>query len=116
MVVLAVLVFAGVLLLVVAPKYQLTAPQAVALAAGLFVVRAGGVSVGRYILGHTGGPMQLLAYLLVMLGWPEIAIPGTLGWTANRDHSLIMATALLAATSVVVGFVVYVRRSPPAPR
>jgi len=110
------LALAGVLVLVVAARHQLTGLQIAWLAAGLFVVRAGGVWAGRYILGHTGGPLQIPAYLLVMLGWPEITIPGMLGWTANREHALIMATGLLAATSVVLGLVVYVRRSGPAPR
>jgi hypothetical protein len=44
-----------------------------------------------------------------MLGWPEVTMPAMLGWTANREHALIMATGLLALTSAVLGVVVYLR-------
>jgi len=108
------LVLAGVLVIVVAQRYQLTAPQVVGLATGLFVMRAGGVWVGRYILGAHGraaADSGLPARDARVAGDHH---SGMLGWTTNREHALIMATGLLTATSVVLGLVVYVRRSGPA--
>ena len=109
MILLAMLVFVGALILVIVPKHQLTARQIACAAFGLFILRAGGCWLGRYVLERTGGPLQIAAYFLVMLGWPEITLPATLGWTANREHALIMATGLLALTSCVLGAVVYLR-------
>jgi hypothetical protein len=109
MILLAVLVFAGFLILVVVRKHRLTPLQIVGGAVGVFLLRAGGLWLGRYVLESTGGPLQIPAFFLVMLGWPEIAAPAMLGWTANREHALIMATGLLALTSGVLGVVVYLR-------
>jgi hypothetical protein len=53
--------------------------------------------------------LQIPAYFLLMLGWPEITVPLMLGWTANREHALIMATGLLALTSGILGLIVYLR-------
>jgi hypothetical protein len=53
--------------------------------------------------------MQIPAYFLVILGWPEITVPVMLGWTSNREHALIMATGLLALTSGILGLVVHLR-------
>ena len=88
----------GVIVLVVTRKHQLTGAQIAVIATALFIVRAGEVWLGRYVLAHTGGPLQIPAYVLVMQGWPEITISAMLGWALNSDHALIMATGLLAGT------------------
>jgi hypothetical protein len=97
------------LILIIVPKHRLTPLQIACAAFGLFILRAGGCWLGRHVLETTGGPLQIPAYFLVMLGWPEITVPLMLGWTANREHALIMATGLLALTSGVLGVVIYLR-------
>jgi len=109
MIAFALLVFAAAVILIVVPRYRLTGPKILSGGIALFILRAGSLWLGRYILERTGGRLQIPAYLLVMLGWPEITMPLTLGWTANRDHALIMATGLLALTSGVFALVVYRR-------
>ena len=109
MTLLALLVFVGVLILIITPTHRLTARQIACAAFALFILRAGGCWLGRYVLERTGGPLQIPAYFLVMLGWPEIAVAATLGWPANREHALIMATGLLALTSCLLAVVVYLR-------
>jgi len=73
------LVLAGVRVLVVAARHQLTGLQIASLAAGLFVVE-GRCSLGGALRPRPHGrAAQIPAYLLLMLGWPEITIPGMLG-------------------------------------
>jgi hypothetical protein len=90
-------------------RQRLTGFQIVAGCVALFFVRAGGFWLGRYVLANTGGWLQVPAYVLVLLGWPEITVPLMLGWTSNPEHSLIMATGLLAVTSALLGVAVYWR-------
>ena len=74
-----------------------------AIAIGLIVGVIRGVlaPLGWYVVEHTGGPLQIPAFLLAMLAWPEGAVfrghrgPASVGF-------LIALGAWLLATSVAV--------------
>ena len=94
---------------VLTPRRRLRGLRIVAGCVALFVLRAGGCWLGRYVLDTTGGRLQVPAYVLVLLGSPEITVPLMVGWTSNPEHTLIMATGLLAMTSALLGLAVYLR-------
>ena len=48
--------------------------RTVVIGIGVGVSRAGLASLGWYIVEHTGGPLQVPAFALAMLAWPEAAI------------------------------------------
>jgi hypothetical protein len=63
------------------------------------VARAALASLGWYVVEHTGGPLQIPAYALAMLAWPEAAlIGGRRVAPAPTDFYLVMSLVLIAST------------------
>ena len=50
--------------------------RTVAIGVSVGLVRGGLASIGWYGVEHTGGPLQVPAYLVAMLAWPEAALWG----------------------------------------
>jgi hypothetical protein len=73
-----------------------------ALAIGLTIGLARGVlaPTGWYVVEHTGGPLQVPAYVLAMLAWPEAILLGRHRGTAGPAF-LVGLGLLLTATSVI---------------
>jgi hypothetical protein len=71
------------------------------------VARAILASIGWYTVERTGGPLQIPAYLLGMLAWPEIAmLPGQRRTTPAPLAFFVGLSSLLIGSSVL--FVVLV--------
>jgi hypothetical protein len=81
---------------------------------GVGLARAGLASWGWYTVEHTGGPLQIPAFALAMLAWPEAAL-----FLAERRTTAVppefyvqLSVLLIAGTLVLVGAVALaVRRS-----
>jgi hypothetical protein len=76
------------------------------------LARAGLASWGWYTVEHTGGPLQIPAFALAMLAWPEAAM-----FLAERRTTSVppefyvqLSVLLVAGTLVLVGAVALVAR------
>ena len=63
------------------------------------VARAALASWGWYVVENTGGPLQIPAYALAMLAWPEAALIGGRRVTpAPAEFYLVLSIVLIAST------------------
>jgi zinc transporter ZupT len=83
---------------------------------GTGVARAGLASLGWYLVERSGGPLQIPAFALVMMAWPEGVIlaerrltPAPLTLYVQLSLLLIASTVALVA---IVAFVAGRRRNP----
>jgi hypothetical protein len=81
------------------------------------LARAALASWGWYTVEHTGGPLQIPAFALAMLAWPEAAI-----FLAERRTTPVppefyvrLSVLLVAGTLVLVGAVALAARRPHTP-
>lgn len=78
----------------------------------LGVVRAGLASFGWYVVEHTGGPLQVPAFALAMLAWPEAAIFTERRTTpAPPEFYLRLSLLLFVSTVMLIGMVAAVAAS-----
>ena len=79
------------------------------IAIGLIVgiTRAVIASVGWYGVEHTGGSLQVPAYALAMLAWPEGAVLGPYPGVAPLSFYFWLGALLIASTLLAVSAVAY---------
>jgi hypothetical protein len=76
---------------------------------GTGVARAGLASLGWYLVEHAGGPLQIPAFALVMMAWPEGAILAERRLTpAPPAFYLRLSLLLMASTLALVVLVAVV--------
>jgi hypothetical protein len=73
---------------------------------GVGAARALLASTGWYVVEHTGGPLQIPAFALAMVAWPEAAFLAgrRLGPTPPECY-LSLSLVLVASTVILVGVV-----------
>lgn len=72
----------------------------------LGILRASLASAGWYVVERTGGPLQIPAFALAMLAWPEAMILAERRTTpAPPDFYLRLSLLLVISTVVVVGLI-----------
>jgi hypothetical protein len=95
-----------------------------ALAIGIVVGLTRGLlaSIGWYVVEHTGGPLQIPAYLLAMFALPEASVFRGRRGPASTEFLLLLGGVLLVSSVVAVSAVALVvrvthgaRRRSPAP-
>ena len=60
--------------------------------------------VGWYVVEHTGGPLQIPAFVLAMLAWPEAVVLGRhQGPTPMRFYPVLALLLLVTSTLLVIG-------------
>jgi hypothetical protein len=69
---------------------------------GLGVMRAALASLGWYVVEHNGGPLQIPAFALAMLAWPEAAIFTERRFTPVPPAFYISLSLLLVTSTVVL--------------
>ena len=74
---------------------------AVYLGCALGTLRAALASLGWYVVEHTGGPLQIPAYVLAMLAWPEAALLSTRRTAAAPFAFYVQLSVLLVITTVL---------------
>jgi hypothetical protein len=78
---------------------------------GIGLARAALASLGWYVVEHTGGPLQVPAFALAMLAWPEAAIFTERRLTpAPPDFYVRLSLLLVAGTLGLVGAVALAAR------
>ena len=104
-----------VLALVVAGMYWLMRRQpdrrslwrmALYVGAGTGLVRAALSSLGWYTFERTGGPLQIPAFALVMMAWPEAAILVERRVTPAPPTFYVQLSLLLVTTTLVAASVI----------
>jgi hypothetical protein len=76
------------------------------------VARAALASWGWYIVEHTGGPLQIPAFALAMLAWPEGAILSVTRIGATPPGFYVsLSLVLITSTMIIVGLVAVVADS-----
>ena len=81
---------------------------AIGLMAGL--LRGGLASVGWYVVEHTGGPLQVPAFALAMLAWPEAALFGRhRGLTPLIFYPMLVLALTVSSLAWVAGLAVVVQ-------
>jgi NADH:ubiquinone oxidoreductase subunit 6 (subunit J) len=104
-----------VLALVVAGMYWLMRRQpdrrslwrmALYVGAGTGLVRAVLSSLGWYMFERTGGPLQIPAFALVMMAWPEAAILVERRVTPAPPSFYVQLSLLLVTTTLVAASVI----------
>ena len=79
---------------------------ALAIGVGVGLVRAVLASTGWYVVEHTGGSLQIPAFALAMLGWPEAIFLGAEhGARAPTGFYLGLSLALVFGTVIMTGLV-----------
>jgi hypothetical protein len=90
--------------------------SSIAIGFGVGVFRAVLACIGWYGVAHTSGPLQIPAYVLAMLAWPEAALFGHHRGPVPGDFYVSLAI-LLIGTSVLfvslVGVAAQASRRPP---
>ena len=76
--------------------------SSIAIGLTLGITRAVLASVGWYAVEHTGGPLQVPGYLLVMFAWPEAVVFGRLSGRAPLSFYLLLSALLIASSLIVV--------------
>ena len=91
---------------------------ALAIGVGVGLLRAVLASTGWYVVEHTGGPLQVPAFALAMLAWPEAALmSGRRVAPVTPGFYLALSVLLVTSTVVFVSLVALVagaRRVLPA--
>src|SRR5687767_3103026 len=74
---------------------------AVSIGLGVGAARALFASLGWYVVEHTGGPLQVPAFALAMLAWPEAAILSRRRVTPVPGEFYVALSFLLVASTVI---------------
>ena len=86
----------------------------------LGILRAGLASLGWYVVEHTGGPLQVPAFALAMLAWPEAMVFAESRTTSAPPGFYLRLSLLLVTSTVVVitlvGVLATLRRTAYRPR
>jgi hypothetical protein len=69
---------------------------------GIGAGRAVLASLGWYGVEHTGGPLQIPAFALAMLAWPEAALVSTRRFTASPPEFYVSLSLLLLVSTVTL--------------
>lgn len=73
---------------------------------GVGVTRAALASLGWYVVEHTGGPLQVPAFALALMAWPEGAVLTTKRFTpAPVEFYVWLSCVLVLGTLTFVGLV-----------
>lgn len=73
---------------------------------GVGAARAVLASLGWYVVEHTGGPLQIPAFALAMVAWPEAAIfTGRRFTPAPLEFYVSLSLVLVTSTVMFVGVV-----------
>jgi hypothetical protein len=76
--------------------------RALAIGLGVGAARAAIASAGWYMVEHTGGPLQVPAFALAMLAWPEAAmLDGRRVTAAPPEFYAVLSVVLVASTTAV---------------
>ena len=75
---------------------------------GTGVARAGLASLGWYLVERSGGPLQIPAFALVMMAWPEGAILAERRFTPAPPAFYLQLSLLLMATTLALVILVAV--------
>src|SRR5688500_16435169 len=82
----------------------------------LGILSAGLASLGWYVVEHTGGPLQVPAFALAMLAWPEAMVFAERRTTSAPPGFYLRLSLLLVTSTVVVitlvGALATLRRTP----
>ena len=84
--------------------------SSVAIGLTVGISRAVLASVGWYGVEHTGGPLQIPAYVLVMFALPEAASFGRQRGVAPLSFYFLLSALLIASSLVLVSAVAFAAR------
>ena len=90
------------------PSARVRWRSAIALGLTIGLVRGMLASVGWYVVERTGGPLQIPAYALAMLAWPEAALFGRHRGPAPPWFFVALGVLLVATSVVMVSAVAFV--------
>lgn len=83
--------------------------RALVIGLGIGLTRATLASFGWYVVEHTGGPLQVPAFALAMMAWPEAAlISGRRVTQVPPEFYVSLSVLLMTSTLVIVGLVAVV--------
>ena len=77
--------------------------SSVAIGSSVGIARAVLAAVGWYGVEHTGGPLQIPAFALAMLAWPEAMVFGRQHGPAPLTFYVSLAFLLIASSLLLVG-------------
>lgn len=77
--------------------------SSLAIGLSIGVVRAVLACVGWYGVEHTGGPLQVPAFALAMLSWPEAIVLGSRSNAAPPSFYLLLALLLVVTSMLMIG-------------
>jgi hypothetical protein len=116
-----VLVIAGVFVFALYRFFATRAPagrswrSAIAVGIALGSARAALSGLGFYGVEHTGGPLQVPAFALALVGWPELVLLGRHSGRAQPALYVMMALLLIATTTAGVAIIASAARRRGGP-
>ena len=80
------------------------------------IVRASLACFGWYVVEHTGGPLQVPAYVLAMFSWPEAAlVPRGARTMTGAGTYVMLFTLLVVSTTMFVAVLAAIARGRGSP-